>query len=384
MTITGLTTVKNITGKDISAIQNKGTMTLGDVLVDGVYVEIGNDADNKQMTNVGNGITNTKNLTLNGTATITNVFTTAKNNSIGAGVVVAPETTISGSGSIVVIGTASTNESYPYGINNGIFIDAGTLNITGDISVSNVTNQGIYVANENATLGANNITITNVNGNGIYVNKATGVMNATGTVTVNGTNNHGLSNSGTVTAGAMIITNIPSKNGLNNNGSVTVTGKLEVSIIATGYGVYSKGGSVVADRMDITDISKNIALFFEGDATIKAGTIFISNVPNGQAVQLNQKNTFEVGTLIVQNCGKNALRIYNSNGLPTIKIDTMVATGCTEFAVAAAKEITSGNLSIGTLWYTDCAKGAKHGNVKSGIGEVKNELPAAIAAVEEI
>ena len=384
MTITGLTSVKNITGKDVSAIQNKGTMTLGDVLVDGVYVEIGNDSEGAQMTNVGNGITNTKKLTLNGTATITNVFTTAKNNSIGAGVVVAPETTIDGSGSIVVIGTDTTNETYSHGINNGIFIDAGTLNIAGDISVSSVTNQGIYVANENAVLGANNITITNVNGNGIYVNKTTGVMNATGTVTINGTNNHGLSNSGTVTAAAMTITNIPKKNGLNNTGSVTVTGKLDVSTITAGYGVYSKAGSVQAGEMVITDIKGNIALFFEGEATIKAGTISISNVPKGQAIQLNHKNTFEVGTLIVQNCGKNALRIYNDSTNPTIKIETMVATDCAEYAVAAQKAITSDNLSIGTLWYTDCTKGAKHGNVKSGIGEVKNELPAATAAVEEV
>ena len=379
-TVTGLTSVKNITGTDVSAIQNKNTMTLGDTVIDSVYVTVGNDSDGAQMTNVGNGITNVKKLTLKGAVAITNVFTTAKNNSIGAGVVVAEGGTVDGSGSLTITGSASTNEVYPYGINNGIFIDASTLSITGDITVSYVTNQGIYVANENAVLGAGNVTIQNVEGNGIYVNKTTGSANITGNVTIDGTNNHGLSNSGTVTAGSMIITNIPKKNGLNNTGTVTVAGKLDVSKITAGYGVYSKGGSVTAGEMSISDISGNIALFFEGDATIKAGTVSIKDVPKAQAIQMNHKNTLEVGTLIIQSCGKNGLRIYNNSGTPTIQIGNMVAVSCAEYAVAAQKAITDSNLSIGTLWYTDCTKGALHGNVKSGVGEVKNELPAAEAS----
>ena len=375
-TVTGTTTIKNVTGTDVNAIQNKNTMTLNDVVIDGLYVTVGNDADGKQMTNVGNGIFNNKTLTLNGTATITNVFTNVKNNSIGAGVTLASGSKLTGSGSLIITGTASSNEAYPYGINNGIFIDAAALELSGDITVTNVTNQGIYVANENASLSAGNITVKNAGGNGIYINKTTGSMTVSGDVTIDGTNNHGMSNVGTVNAGNVTIRNIPNKNGLENTGSVTVTGTLSVSGVATGYGIHSKSGTVQAATMEVSNVQANIGIFLEGGATLRGYDVTVSDISNGQGIQANHANTIEIQTLTMTNISKNGLRLYNNSGNPTVTIGTVVASDCAEWAIAAAKELTSSNLNIGVVYWANCGSGAVHGNIKSGVGQIINELPA--------
>ena len=70
-------------------------------------------------------------------------------------------------------------------------------------------------------------------------------------------------------------------------------------------------------------------------------------------------------------------RFYNNNSNPTVTITDLIASDVTEYALAAQKAITSDDLSIGTVYYVNCGKGAVHGNIKSGVGEIKNELPAA-------
>ena len=82
---------------------------------------------------------------------------------------------------------------------------------------------------------------------------------------------------------------------------------------------------------------------------------------------------------------KNGLRLYNNSGNPTVTIGTIVAKNCKEYAIAAQKTLTSDNLTIGTVYYVNCGSGAVHANIKSGIGQTINELPAeAVAsAVEE-
>ena len=216
ITVSGLTSVKNVTGTGVNAIQNKNTMTLGDVEIDGLYTTIGTNADGSQQTNVGNGIYNGKNLTLNGNASIRNIFTDQKNNTIGAGVCLSPGSRLTGSGSLTIAGAASVEEAYPCGIHNGVFLDAAAVDITGSINVSDVTNQGLYAANENAALNAGNINVSNAGGNGIYINRASGSMNVSGSVKINGAKGHGLSNLGTVTVGDIAIENISGKNGLES------------------------------------------------------------------------------------------------------------------------------------------------------------------------
>ena len=376
-TVGGTLTVKNVTGTDVNAIHNGSkTMTLNNVSVDGLKVTVGKDADGKDITNVGNGIFNEGTLTLNGTAAITNVFTSVKGNSQGAGVCMASGSKLTGTGSLVITGSTSGDEAYPYDINNGIFLDAATIELTGDITVSGVTNQGIYVANENAALTAGNITINNVTGNGIYINKTTGSLTVSGTISIDGTDNHGLSNVGTVTAGNVTIKNIPNKNGLENTGTFSVTGTLSVSDITVGYGIHSKGGTVQASTMKVSNVLANIGIFLESSATLKGYSVTLDSI-NSQGIQANHANTIEIQTLTMTNIAKNGLRLYNNSANPTVTVGDLIAGNCGEYALAAQKTITSDDLYVGTVWYENCGKGAVHGNVTSGVGAIKNELPAA-------
>ena len=565
-TVNGLTTVKNITGSDINAIHNKNTMTLGDVVIDGVKVKIGTDTkevDGVETTtdkvNVGNGIFNEKTLVLNGTANITNVFTDKKGNTVGAGFCQSATGTTTGTGSMIVTGTASTDTAYPYGINNGIFLDGSSLNLSGDITVTNVTNQGIYVANDNAALTAKNITVTDVAGNGIYVNKATGALTTTGTITVTNAALHGINNVGTMNTGAIVLENI-TKNGINSTGAITiasgdvtvtgagdtgiasngvfyapnstltvntvtnqgvaikaemtvkgitvtnsnghgvvvnnkntimnvsgtirvdgftkrgisntqaggeikagnivvtngtsanidagikngnatakitVTGDMTVSnvggtttaadvgngitntgIITVGgtlkventtsgasgkdsancgiwnkagtikantlivdgvanrCGIYLNGGTMEAVNLTVQNVRNYVGIYMDSTATLRAETATVSNI-NHQGIQAQHANTIEIGTLTLSKIAKNGLRLYNNNSNPTVTITDLIASDVTEYALAAQKAITSDDLSIGTVYYVNCGKGAVHGNIKSGVGEIKNELPAA-------
>ena len=565
-TVTGLTSVKNITGTDVNAIQNRGTMTLNDVLVDGVKTKIGTETvekDGQQVTqdksNVGNGIFNDKTLVLNGIANITNVFTDKKGNAVGAGFCQSAAGTTTGTGSLIITGTASADEAYPYGIHNGIFLDGSSLNLSGDITVTNVTNQGVYVANENAALAAGNITVNGTGNNGIYVNKATGTLTTTGTITVKNTVQHGINNVGTMNTGAIVLENI-TKNGINNSGTVTiaagdvtatnigdtgiasngafnapnstltvntvvnqgvsikaemnvlgitvtgstghgvvvnnknttmnvtgtirvdgftkrgisntqaggeikagsivvtngtsanidagikngnatakitVTGDLTVSNVggtttaadvgngitnvgtitvgstlkventtsgasgkdtancgiwnkagtiqatnlivdgvASRCGIYLNGGTMEAANLTVQNVQSYVGIYIDSGATLRAEAAAVSNI-NHQGIQAQHENTITITTLTLSSIAKNGLRLYNANSNPTVTIVDLIASDVAEYALAAQKALTSDNISVGTVWYQNCGKGAVHGNIKSGIGEIKNELPAA-------
>ena len=353
------------------------------------------------------------------------MFTDEKNNTLGAGYLAAAGSVLNGSGTLKVVGTTSSNTAYPNGMNNGIHVDGtgetdATINMTGNIVVENVGNQGIYVCGAKAAVTAGNITISNVGGNGIYMNDAAGKLNVTDTLTINGGNNHGLSSAGTVTAGNITIDGVKAKNGLEvKGGTVTVTGAITVTNLPKGhginnvgtvtagsinisgltgnngienvggtvkattitisnmtkYGIHSKGGTVEATTMSLSDMA-SIGIFGETECTIKAANISVVNVKN-QAIQVNHKNTLEIGTLYVKDCSQNALRMYNKAGQPTVTITEVIADTCAGYAVAADQQnITSDNLSIGTVWFVDCGKGALHAKIQSGVGAVKNELPA--------
>ena len=399
MTVTGLVKVTNVTGKAVNVIQNTGTMTLTDVLVDGVKIIVGTDGDGAQNTNVANGIYNQKKLTLNGTATVTNLFTDVKNNTLGAGLLVTKGGTVTGTGSLVITGTASTDESYPYGINNGIFIDGAegksSVNLTGDITVTGAANQGIYLANElvdengtvngSTALSARNITVINAAGNGIYMNKVNSALTVTGTITIDNAKGHGLScMGGSVSAANLTIQNIPEKYGIESTGIFTITDALQVKNVTKGYGIHFKGGILRANSILVDTVSANVGIYLEGNASLHSYDLTVKNI-NHQGIQAQHANTIEVQSLTLKNITKNGVRLYNNNSNPTVTIGTVVASDITEYAIAAQKQLTSSNLSIGTIYYVNCAKGALHGNIKSGVGQIINDLPAeaTASAVEE-
>ena len=373
-------------------------MTLTDVLVDGVKIIVGTDGDGAQNTNVGNGIYNQKSLTLNGTATVTNIFTDVKNNTLGAGLLVTKGGTVTGTGSLVITGTASTDESYPYGINNGIFIDGAegksSVNLTGDITVTGAANQGIYLANElveegvvngSTALSARNITVINAAGNGIYMNKVNSALTVTGTITIDNAKGHGLScMGGSVSAANMTIQNISTKNGIESTGIFTITDALQVKNVTKGYGIHFNGGILRANSILVDTVSANVGIYLEGSASLHSYDLTVKNI-NHQGIQAQHANTIEVQILTLKNITKNGVRLYNNNSNPTVTIGTVVASDITEYAIAAQKQLTSSNLSIGTIYYVNCAKGALHGNIKSGVGQIINDLPAeaTASAVEE-
>lgn len=349
-TVTGLTSVKNITGTAVNAIQNKGTMTLGDVTVDGVYVVVGDDADGNQNTFVGNGLYNGKTLILNGTAAITNVFTDEKNNSIGAGFAQASTGTTTGTGSLIITGTASTNEAYPYGINNGIFLDGSSIDISGDITVSNVTNQGIYVANANAFLTAKNITVTRAGGNGIYQNNADGGLTATGDIVIsNVTGGHGLSTSGAVGAASITISNVTggTRNGMEvKSGSVTASGTISISKV-TQYGI-NNVASVTAGAITIDTAGSNGINNNKGTLNV-SGAITVTNVA-GHGVSNNY--ILNAASVTVTNVAGSGNGIQNSgSGVMTITGAVVVDQ------VSAGHGIYNGmTVSFGTFTASNTAK----------------------------
>ena len=341
MTVTGLTSVKNITGSNISAIQNKNTMTLGDVLVDGVNVTVGTDTEGNDMTNVGNGINNEKNLTVNGTATITNVFTDKKGNTIGTGLNVIPGAAVSGNGGFAVIGTAKDGS---YGINNGIFIDAGTVNMGGDISVSNVTNQGIYIANAGAALTARNITVDAAAGNGIYQNHAEGSLTATGDITIsNITGGHGLSTSGTANVVNVTVSNVTgsNRNGLEiKSGSLTATGTIAVNNV-TGQGI-NNAASLSAAAISIHTAGVN-GVNNNGGTVNVTGAITATNTA-GHGVSNN--NVLNAGSVTVTNVTGSGNGIQNSgNGNMTVTGAVTLENIAAGHGIYNAKTVTFGSFT---------------------------------------
>ncbi len=383
-TVTGKTTVKNITGTAINAIHNKNTMILGDVEVDNVKVTVGKDANDKQNLYVGNGIQNDKNLTLNGKVTITNVFTDEKNNTIGAGLVSKIGTTIKGTGSIEITGTAL--EGF-HGINNGIFLDGGAddtvtgaaVDIDGSITVLNAKNQGIYVANHNVTLSCGDITVKNIGGNGLYVNRATSAVNA-GNILVDTTGQHGINNNGTINAASISIKNAGTANnhnGINNNGgTLNVTGSITTDNTA-GHGV-SNNKIFNAASMHISNagVKGGNGIQNSGSANMKiSGDVTISGVTNGHGIYNAKSAAF--GSLAIENVSKNGV---NNGGTLTVT-DELSVKNAVAAGVASNKELTAGSITVDTVSNGPGINSSGTRFTVTGKTSVKNIAGTAINAI---
>ncbi len=389
-------TVKNISGNNINAINNNGAkakMSLGDVIIDGVHVYVTMYNATTLNTNSGNGIMNTGTLVADGVIDIRNIYTTTANgktdNTVGSGIVVKNGGTITGKGSVTITGSeAADSTSSENSIFNGILLDKTVMSLEGDITVSYVKNQGIYAANGGAKLGAGNVTVKNVGGNGIWIRSATDSMTATGTIKVTGPKaGRGINNVGTITAANIQVSDVLGNYyGIENSGIMNITGSyLKVdNVVGTASGIRNNGGTISAPGANIFVSNINTAgtsgtgILMEKNSTLRAAEIWIDTVTN-QGIQLNHANTLEVDQLVILNSTKqNGLRIYNNSNdistYPSITIRNMVADSCKGYAITAAKPITDANLHITTLWYRNCGN-AVHGNVKSGIREVKEGLP---------
>lgn len=421
--------VRNVIGTNVNAINNNaGTMTLGNVTVDNVRVEVSMYNDTTINTNSGNAIQTSGPLTVNGAVAISNIYTkpanNKKDNSNGSGVVVKNGGSISGSGSITINGNG--NDGDYSGLYNGIFTTKCAIDIAGDIKVHTTSNQGVYVADANASLKAANITIENAGANALWINNASGLAKATGTIkVVSPVKGRGINNVGVVEAGNIEISNVTDYAGIENSSKMTVTGEVKVENVKNGVGIRNKGTMTVNGTTTIRDISgantngiqqdggktmnlnnlvisnvsstttgsnygngiytkgtinaagiivkntKGIGIFMEGGAVLKADTVMVDDTEN-QAVQLNHANTLTVGTMTLTNTPKNGLRLYNNSANPTVTIGTLITKNCAEYGVAAQKAITNSNLNITLLQYFNCGASKNnqviHSNIKSGIG----------------
>lgn len=360
ITVGGHTAVQNVTGTDINAIHNKSgkkLSLLGGGIISNVKVTV---SDGKVY--VGNGIYTEGEVVLGGTFGISGLYTSRKDNSLGAGAIAYKGGSITGSGSLSVTGGASTDESYPYGINNGIFLsgDATTSRIalTGDIVIRNAANQGIYLANEvlgddgslvsTVKLSARDITVTDAAGNGIYNRAASNEVTATGTITVQNSAQHAVSNGGILTAGAISLHNVgtSSGNGIQNSGTgvMTVTGNVSVQDAKTGHAIYN-AGTVTFGSFTINTTKKN-GINNAGTMTVN-GSVVVSNATNDAVAS---SKVFSAGSVAVTNVSAGA-GVKNSGTKFTVTGTTAISgiTGSNVNALQNTGTMTLGEVIIGEV-----------------------------------
>ena len=356
ITVAGATAVRNVTGTDVNAIHNKSGKTLtlkGNVTVENIKVTV--SAADK--TNVGNGIYTEGTVNLDGTATITNLFTSVQGNNIGAGAIAYKGGQVKGAGSLVITGSESSDTAYPYGINNGIFLDGAeatpVINLTGDITVSYVTGQGIYLANQvvaedssvtsTAKLTARNITVSYTGANGIYNRHSTNELTATGKITVSNITQHGVNNSGILKAASMEATTI-GKNGINNNGgtvnvsgAITVTGAAEHGV--SNNNIFNAASVTVTNAG--TSSGNGIQNSGSGNMTVP-GAVTIEGVVNGHGMY-NAK-TASFGSYTSANTSKNG--INNGGSLTVTGAITVSGAGADGVSNGGGKTLTAGSLTV--------------------------------------
>lgn len=272
-------TFKNITGQNVNAVNNQktGTMTLGDVCIDGVRVEVTGTNTNSATALMVGGDT-----TLDGHIEISNVyFKGNQDNTNGSGVVVRNNGVLKGNGSVTVKGAIADGDWK--GTYNGLFVDQRSVELGGDVVVTDVSNQGIYLANKDANLKAANVTVTNVGANAFYINKSTGWAQIGGTLnTVSPVKGRGINNSGSLECGNIVVTDVKNNyNAIENSGTISVTGDLTVERVTNAAGIRNKGTVTVQGTTKINDISgtKNVnGIQQDGGKTMNLKDVIISNI----------------------------------------------------------------------------------------------------------
>ncbi len=323
-------TFKNITGTNVNAVNNQktGTMTLGNVTVDGVYVEVTTKNTNSATALMLGGKT-----TLDGHAEISNVYyKNQTDNTNGSGVVVKNDGTLTGKGSITVNGAATNGEWQ--GTHNGIFIDKRSVNLEGDIIVNNVKNQGVYIANDNASLQAANVTINNVGGNAFWINNASGCAKVAGTIkVVSPVKGRGINNAGTIEAGNIDISGVTGYAAIENSSKITVTGNVLVDNILNGPGIRNKGTMTVNGTTTIQNISgtNTNGIQQDGGKTLNLKDVVITNVSSTSTGSNYGNGIYSKGTINL-----SGTAIISNIKLPGAALDT---EGCGIVNAEAGKTI---------------------------------------------
>ena len=312
-------TIRNITGKNINAINNNGgSMTLDDVTVDGLYVTISKNGDIIN-TNSGNALQTNNKLVLNGNVVLQNMFYKPEggltDNSNGSGLVVKGNGVVTGTGSLTVIGNQTAPAAYEgyKGLYNGIYNEKRNITLSGDVTIRGAANRGIELTT--GTIDVGDLTITdigkrgvNIYGNGklyaksLYIDGTVenGIQNNPGTIEIDGAAviknvtgaAHGIYNNGTFKAASLEISNV-TKNGVNNAATMNITGLLKVTN-AVEAGVAST-------------------------KTLTAGSVVIDTVTNGHGI--NNNNAFTVtGDITITNTAKRGINNYNSGNLSAANI----------------------------------------------------------------
>ncbi len=368
--------VKNVVGKNVNAINNQkgATMTLGDVIVDGVYVNITMYNETTINSNSGNGLMNSGELELNGDVVISNIFYKAENgktdNSNGAGLVAKNAGAITGTGSITVIGSQTAPLAYAgyAGLFNGIFITKRTVEIGGDIYVEGAKNQGVYVADADASLSSGNITVKDIGGNGIYINKDSAKLTVSGTIIVEDAGQHGVNNNGTVTAGSITVQNAGTTNGhngINNNGgTVHVSNAVVVKDIGA-HGVSNNSvftaASITATGVGLKNASNGVQNSGNADMDI-SGAVVVDKA-TGHGIYNAKSASF--GSFTAQNVSKCAIK---HGGELTVTGATTIR-GAGEQGIANTKNIKAGSISIKNV-ETSYGLHSKGGSVKADMIQI--------------
>lgn len=207
------------------------------------------------------------------------------------------------SGANVVIDGAGS-----HGISNGgsfLAQEGSTINI------SNVTGsaQGVYLIGSKAVATVGNLNISNVKGNGIYINNAGGKLTATGTINIYNTNNHGIQTYGTIEAQDIII-------------NTTASGDTQ--------GLYLRDNKANVSAKDITisNTGRNGIYINNTSGKLTAsGTISVSNV-GGNGINDNNGGDISAANITIQTVGSGYHGITaGGGGNITVGSDTVTSSG---------------------------------------------------------
>ena len=129
-------------------------------------------------------------------------------------------------------------------------------------------------------------------------------------------------------------------------------------------GIYLSAGQVKAANITVKN-TKAEGIYMENVGSLEATNLTVQNVEH-QGIQIQHQGTLKVtGTLTLDNITKNALRLYNRNGQPTVTIGTLKTTTVGEYGIAATLTITNTNLNVTKMLHKNCTT-VLHGNVDAG------------------
>ena len=230
-------------------------------------------------------------------------------------------------------------------------------------NIGNMTLGGLTIENISYTIGGDN------QGNGVC---NTGTLTLNGNVTINGV---------TTTSN----TNDLKCHGILNKGTINLNGEITVSISNTSRGgIHMVGGSITGANatIRISNTAKTM-LRMTSAASVNVKNIYC-NTSSDSGIQLDGNCELTASYVEAINVPNYGMRLKNStSSQPTVNVGTLVVVNCTQMGLTSDANITSTNLSIGTVYHYGCTTGVRD-RILSGVGTVINENPLAAAAAGEL